>query len=152
MYTFKCNDFLNYNFFIEGPAGNLWKYNFFTLITLATVCANMIQILVHTCRGLGCSIFVEINVKRQSNPSPLEYSALNTARHIFSHAQLFQNIISKSVCLLGTIARVIRVLMCQRTGISRLKVRKKTGDHVFFPKMTRFICAPKKHISSHPSV
>ena len=46
-----------------------------TLITPAPVCANMIQILVHTYRGLGCSIFVEINVKRQSNPSP--FNVLN---------------------------------------------------------------------------
>ena len=44
----------------------------------------MIQILVHTCRGLGCSIFVEINVKRQSNPSPLK--VLNI-QHCPAHIQ-----------------------------------------------------------------
>ena len=36
------------------------------------VCANMIQTSVHTCRGLGCSIFIETIVKRQSNQSPLK--------------------------------------------------------------------------------
>ena len=48
------------------------RFSILTLITPAPVCANMIQILVHTYRGLGCSIFVEINVKRQSNPSPFK--------------------------------------------------------------------------------
>ena len=33
-------------------------YSCYTLITLAPVCANMIQTLVHTCRGLGCSLFL----------------------------------------------------------------------------------------------
>ena len=61
----------------------------------------MIQTLVHTCRGLRCYNLIEINVKRQSNPSPLKVFS--------SQAQFFQNIISKSVCLLGTTARVIRV-------------------------------------------
>ena len=46
--------------------------SFKTLITPAPVCANMIQILVHTYRVLECSIFVEINIKRQSNPSPFK--------------------------------------------------------------------------------
>ena len=64
-----------------------------TLITPAPVCANMIQILVHTYMDLGCSIFVEINVKRQSNPFPLIVFNIYTARHIFSQAQLVQNII-----------------------------------------------------------
>ena len=40
---------------------------------------------------------------------PSKCSTFNTAWHIFSQAQLFQNIISKSVCLLGTTAGVIRV-------------------------------------------
>ena len=95
----------------------LWKHSSHlktTLITPAPVCANMIQIFVHTCRGLGCSIFVEINVKRQSNPSPLKVfniqHCLTHTYSLFSQAQLFQNIISKSVCLLGTTAGLIRVV------------------------------------------
>ena len=80
-----------------------------TLITPAPVCANMIQILVHTYRGLGCSIFVEINVKRQSNPLPLKVFNI---QHCSAHIQP-STIISKyhfkSVCLLGTTAGVIRV-------------------------------------------
>ena len=68
------------------------------------VCKYDTNIGAH-CRGLGCSIFIEINVKRQSNPSPpSKCSTFYTAQHIFSQAQLFQNIISKSVCLLGTTA------------------------------------------------
>ena len=52
-------------------------------ITPAPVCANMIQILVHTYRGLGCSIFVEMNAKRQSNPSPLiVFNILHCSAHI----------------------------------------------------------------------
>ena len=39
---------------------------------------------------------------------PSKCSAFNTARYIFSQAQLFQNSISKSVCLWGTTAGVIR--------------------------------------------
>ena len=54
----------------EGPL-SAPKFYFYVQY-LAPVCANMIQILVHTCRGLGCSIFIEINVKRRSNPSPLK--------------------------------------------------------------------------------
>ena len=52
-----------------------------TLITPAPLCANMIQILVHTYRDLGCSIFEEINVKRQSNPSPLIVHGTYSAKH-----------------------------------------------------------------------
>ena len=48
------------------------------------MCANMIQTLVHTCRGLGCSIFIEINVKRQSNPSPLKVFNI---QHRLAHIQ-----------------------------------------------------------------
>ena len=79
-----------------------------TLITPAPVCANMIQTLVHTCRGPGCSIIIEINVKKQSNPSPLKVFNIQYCLAQLQ-AQLFQNIISKSVCLLGTTAGVIRV-------------------------------------------
>ena len=92
-----------------------------TLITPAPVCANMIQTLVHTCRGLGCCFFIEINVKRQSIPSPLkEFNIEHCSAHtVFSQAQLLQNIISKSVCLLGTKAGVIRVLTLVTTAHSQ---------------------------------
>ena len=71
----------------------------------------MIQTLVHTCRGLGCYIFIEINVKRKSNPLPLKVFNIQhcSAHTVFSQAQLFQNIISKSVYLSGKTARLIRV-------------------------------------------
>ena len=61
------------------------KVCIFTLITPAPFCANMIQTLVHTCRGLGCSIFIKINVKRQSNPSPLK---VFNSQHCSAHIQL----------------------------------------------------------------
>ena len=58
-------------------------YFLLTLITLAPVYANMIQILLHTYRGLGCSIFVEINVKKQSNPSPFKvFNILHCSAHM----------------------------------------------------------------------
>ena len=66
----------------------------------------MIQTLVHTWRGRGCSILIEINFK---TVKPIAPQSVQHARHIFSQAQLFQNIISESVCLLGTTAGVIRV-------------------------------------------
>ena len=66
-----------------------------------TVCAYMIQTLVHTWRGWGCSIFIETNVKDSQTHCPSKRAAFNSAQNIFSQAQLFQNIISKSVCILA---------------------------------------------------
>ena len=48
------------------------------------VFANIIQTLVHTCRDRGCSIFIEISVKRQSNPSPLKVFNI---QHCSAHIQ-----------------------------------------------------------------
>ena len=45
---------------------------FKTLINPAPVYAYMIQTLVQTWRGWGCSIFIETNVARQSNPLPFK--------------------------------------------------------------------------------
>ena len=53
-------------------------------LTPAPVCANMIQTLMHTCRGQGCFIFIETNVKRQSNPLLLK--VLNI-QHRSAHIQ-----------------------------------------------------------------
>ena len=55
-----------------------------TLINPAPVCAYMIQTLVHTWRGWGCSIFIETNVKRQSNPWPLKVCSIQQCT---SHSQ-----------------------------------------------------------------
>ena len=49
-------------------------------------------------------------LKYSQTHRPSKCSTFNTALNIFSQAQLFQNIISKSVCLLGTTAGVIRVV------------------------------------------
>ena len=62
----------------------IFRQHIRTLITPAPVYANMIQTLVHTCRGLGWSIFIEINVKRQSNPSPLKVFNI---QHCSAHIQ-----------------------------------------------------------------
>ena len=93
---------------VHSCLANLWGFNFFlkkyqlelcintgicliiylnvglTLITPAPVCANIIQKLVHPCRGLGCSIFIEINVKSQSNPSPFKVFNI---QHCSAHIQ-----------------------------------------------------------------
>ena len=60
------------------------SYVSLTLITPAPVCANMIHSLVHTCRGLGFSIFIEMNVKRQSNPWALKVFKI---QHCSAHIQ-----------------------------------------------------------------
>ena len=51
-------------------------YTGYSLINPSHVCAYMIQTLVHTWRGWGCSIFIETNVKRQSNPLPLKVCSI----------------------------------------------------------------------------
>ena len=63
--------------------------------------------MVHTWRGRGCSIFIEINVKSQTH-LPSKCAAFNNAQHKFSPAKLFQNMIFKSVHHFGTTAGVIR--------------------------------------------
>ena len=69
-----------------------------TLITLAPLCANMIQTLVHTCRCLGCSIFIEINVKRQSNPSPFKvFNIQHCSAHIQPSTIILKNHFKKCV-------------------------------------------------------
>ena len=85
------------------PVYIVFAYIYSTLITPAPVWANMIQTLVHTCRGLGCSIFIETNVKRQSNPLPFAVCSIQqcTEHTVFSQAQLFQKMIPKSVCILA---------------------------------------------------
>ena len=64
-----------------------------TLITLAPVC--IIYDAHNAALGGtgGCYIFIEINVKRQSNPGPSKYAP----QRKFSPAKLFQNMILKSV-------------------------------------------------------
>ena len=83
------------------------------------VCANMIQTLVHTCRGLGCSIFIETIVKRQSNQSPLKVFNIQHYSAHFQPSIIILKYHFKSVCLLGTTARVLRVLNSLKTSCSR---------------------------------
>ena len=81
----------------------------------------MIHTMVHTWRGRGCSIFIEINVKRQSNPRPpLQCATFYGAQHIVSPAKLFQNMISKSV--------YHTVHICTTAGVFRAK---KICLHIF---------------------
>ena len=69
--------------------------------------SHMMHTMVHTWRGQGCSIFVEINVNRQSNP---RHSVVHsTLKHLNSYSKLFINMISKSVHHLGISAGVITV-------------------------------------------
>ena len=80
-----------------------------TLITPAPVCANMIQTLVHTCRGLGCSIFIETNVKRQSNPLPFKVCSIQQCTEHIQPSTIISKNDSKKCVHFGTTARVIRV-------------------------------------------
>ena len=52
--------------------------------------------------------FIEINVKIHSKPRPSKCAAFYGAQHIISPAQLFQNMISKSVHHFATTAGLIR--------------------------------------------
>ena len=62
---------------------------------------------------------------------PSKCPTFNTARHIFGQAQLSQNIISKSVCLLGTTDRVIRLVETRvKTGIWITWLKKRNTDHL----------------------
>ena len=80
-----------------------------TLITPAPVCANMIQTLVHTCRGLGCSIFIETYVKRQSNPLPFKVCSIQQCTEHIQPSTIISKNDSKKCVHFGTTARVIRV-------------------------------------------
>ena len=88
----KCFDLQRFsavqNSFFKPDCCTIVTYTLFysivpTLITPAPVCENMIQTLVHTCRVLGCCIFIEINVNRQSNPLTLkEFNIQHCSAHI----------------------------------------------------------------------
>ena len=54
----------------------------------------MMHTMVHTWRGRVCSIFIEINVKRQSNPRPLKVCSIQRCT---AHIQPIK-IISKYDC------------------------------------------------------
>ena len=94
-------------------AGNtkcIGRENFIlTLITPAPVRANMIQTLVHSCRGLGCSIFIETNVKRQSNPLPFKVCSIQQCTEHIQPSTIISKNDSKKCVHFGTTARVIRV-------------------------------------------
>ena len=85
------------------------------IITLAPACILYTVWYKQWCTlggARGCSIFLEINVKRRSNPPPLK--VLNilqcTAHTVFRPAKLFHRImISKSVQHICTTASVVRV-------------------------------------------
>ena len=77
-----------------------------TLITPAPVRANMIQTLVHSCRGLGCSIFIETNVKRQSNPLPFKVCSIQQCTEHIQPSTNFSKNDSKKCVHFGTTARV----------------------------------------------
>ena len=80
-----------------------------TIITPAPVRANMIQTLVHSCRGLGCSIFIETNVKRQSNPLPFKVCSIQQCTEHIQPSTNFSKNYSKKCVHFCTTARVIRV-------------------------------------------
>ena len=71
------------------PGKWLYRNEAFSL----TLCVSytMIQKMVHTWRGRGRSIFIEINVKRQSNPPPPKVCSIQRCT---AHIQP-SNIISK---------------------------------------------------------
>ena len=94
------------------PVYIVFAYIYSTLITPAPVWANMIQTLVHTCRGLGCSIFIETNVKRQSNPLPFKVCSIQQCTEHIQPSTIISKNYSKKCVHFGTTARVIRVLIC----------------------------------------
>ena len=60
---------------------------------------SMIHTMMHTWRGRGCYIFIELmlKLKHSQTPGPSKRATFYGAQHIFSPAKLFQNMISKSV-------------------------------------------------------
>ena len=83
---------------------------------------------MHTWRGRGCSIFIEINVKRQSSPRPLQVcSILQCTAHI-QPSKFISNIILKSVHHFGTTAGVIRVFIYRRFWRSHLRKSLKNSS------------------------
>ena len=81
-----------------------WKLKWLKPLSPRPLCASyLIQTMVHTWRGRGCFTFIEINVKRQSNPPPLKVCSIQRCT---AHIQP-SKIISKSVHRFGTTAGVI---------------------------------------------
>ena len=74
----------------------------------------MIQTLVHTCRGLGCSIFIETYVKRQSNPLPFKVCSIQQYTEHIQPSTVISKNDSKKCVHFGTTARVIRVNAVKR--------------------------------------
>ena len=77
------------------------------------MCASyMIQTMVHTRRGRGCSIFIEINVKRQSNPPSLTVCNILrwTAHTSIQPSKIILKYDFESVYHICTTGGVIRVL------------------------------------------
>ena len=70
----------------------------------------MIQTLVHTWRGWGCSIFIETNVKRQSNPLPFKACSIQQCTEHIQPSTIISKYDSKKCVHFGTTARKIRVL------------------------------------------
>ena len=70
-------------------------------------------------------------------------STFNTTQHIFSPAQLFQNIILKNVFLLGTTAVVIRE--CRHSFLQKYSVLKKlyVYNNSMYRKIVVEVAQPK---------
>ena len=81
-----------------------------TLINPAPVCAHMIQILVQTWRGRGCSIFIETNVNKTVKPLAFQ-SVQHSSVHRTYSAQhnYFTHKNSKKCAPLRHISRTYRV-------------------------------------------
>ena len=96
---------------LSGKSFSGWT-NCLTLINPAPVCAYMIQTFVHTWTGWECSIFIETNVKRQSNPLPFKACSIQqcTTLHICIQPSTIVSKYDSEKCVnFGTTARVIRV-------------------------------------------
>ena len=111
--------------------------------------SHMMHTMVHTWRGQGCSIFVEINVNRQSNP---RHSVVHsTLKHLNSYSKLFQNMISKSVHHFGISAGVIRVNalfneILQRLGSKQTRSRWKWNDDIYLFSHCLYLLRPQSKI------
>ena len=82
---------------------------FKTLINPAPVYAYMIQTLVQTWRGWGCSIFIETNVARQSNPLPFKACGIQQCTEHIQPSTIISKYDSKKGVHFDTTARVIRI-------------------------------------------
>ena len=105
----------------------------------------MIQTLVHTWRGWGCSTFKETSIKRQSNPLPFKACSLQQCTEHIQPRTIVSKYDSKQCVHFGTTARVIRVLKGQYHNCAWVLNEKFYIDfYPLFKMTTRYYCIIKQ--------